>query len=237
MSCVKEIPCGLTRFLRSDPCQLCGMVENGNRATGCGQAWYTQHPQEMWWGHGTDIWLMEHGAASEEDIAAALVQARERFTQAPNNDGRGYFVVRDYNGHAALELFRPAKTIPLPLSDAIAQITHEATLWFFDRAKTLPSAKPFRHPLTRVEILQRVRAYQFWIDKETNRSWNQEKYKILPPLWELPEEQRRRMVRWWNRLWFDWLEQHPAWRWTPKLGFWKVAEKIYPLAEKEKSDD
>lgn len=232
MSCVKEIPCGLTRFANHQRgCQFCGMVQNGTRSTGCGQAWFTQAPREEWWGHGTDIWLMDHGHASEEGLSEALTKAREWFTQALGSDGRGYFVVRDYDGHAALELFRPAKTIPLPLSDAIAEITHEAALWFFDLKRLLPDPEPYYHELGEEEIERRLRAYQYWIDKETGRSWNQMRYKILPPLVELPEEQRKRLVGWWDRLWFDFLGQHPDWRWTPALGFWKAAETIYPLTE------
>lgn len=238
MSCVQEIRCGLTQFLNnSEGCQLCGMRHNNVRATGCGRAWSATSPRDTWWGHGADIWLMEHGTPSEEDIQAALAEAREWFCASPLHDGRGHFKLRDYDGHAALELFKPTHTIPIPLSDALAGITDEACLWFFDPERMLPDPAPYRREIGAGEISERLRGYQFFIDKETDRSWNLTRYSKLPPLWDLPEEQQVRLVQWWDRLWHDWLGQHCNWGWSEEVGFWEAGERIYPLTEKSDEGD
>lgn len=240
MSCFPELRCNVGHFYSpwytSEECFLCGIQKSGCKTTGCGQNWppgagYGQ-PTDAWIGHGTQIWLLTHGAdgVAPQNIDTALMFAKDWFRgQPPNFDGRGHYTLRCYGGHWALERFLSAQTIPFALSDAMMRKTDDAVRWFFDTDAMLDDPVPYRRDIMETEIAERIQGYQDFIDKETRRPWNQERYLVLPPLRELPYEQQRRLVGWWDRLWWDFLDLHPDWRWTPLLGFWQVGERIFPL--------
>jgi hypothetical protein len=173
---------------------------------------------------------MKHVEDPESDLPAALIQAKEWFGGCyPAEGGRGHFTLKDYQGHWALERFLAAKTVPFALSNAMVAITDDAVRWFFDPSKMLDDPAPLHREIGAEEIKRRLEAYQSFIDKETRRPWNQQNFEVLPPLTELPPEQQRRLVGWWERLHFDFLDMHPDWRWTPQMGFWKTGERIFPL--------
>lgn len=243
MSCSPDLRCNVGNYYQPwfDPanCLLCGFQRNGCKTTSCGQSWppgtVYGEPTKDWVGHGTKVWLMQHGGDPHPQIHEALIQAKDWFRREPNFTGMGHFTLRDYGGHFALEGFAPAQTIPFALSNAMMRKTDEAVRWFFDTDAVLDDPTPYRRwgstvpGISKEEIAVRLDGYQFFIDKETNRSWNQTNFLALPPLRELPEEQQRRLVQWWDRFWFDWLEMHREYRWTPMLGFWKRDEEIFPL--------
>lgn len=251
MSCVKEIPCNIApasvltylggaQFGMEDTphpssCYLCLVQKQYARTTSCPTNWpdgtIYGTPQPNWKGHGTSIWLMNHGP-EPEDVEAALVSAREWFQGARGSEPHGHYKLRQYGGHWGLERFEAAKTIPFPLSNAITMMTDDAAKWFFDPEKMLDDPIPYRRDIPDEEVRRRIAGYQHFIDKETQRAINQKMYLPLPSLVELPYEQQRRLVQWWDALWLDFLDFHSGWRWTPRLGFWQAAETVYPLSKK-----
>ena len=237
MSCEPDIPCNVgsyyTQYLWDVDCLLCSFQKGGCKATACGQNWPVGQvygdPTKNWIGHGTRVWLLKHGEDPHDKLSESLILAKDYFRGEHGFDGRGHFTLRNYNGHWALERFLPAQTIPFALSNAMAMKTQEAVRWFFDTEAMLSDPGPGLRAVGAEEIAQRINGYQIFIDKETARPWNKEKYLVLPPLCELPEEQQRRLVYHWERLWWGFLDRHPAWRWTPSLGFYKADEEIWPL--------
>ena len=245
MSCSPDLRCNVGNlyhpFTEGYPvgCILCGYQASGCKTTACGQSWppgtVYGEPTKDWVGHGTKIWLLQHGGDPHPKINESLILAKDGFRGEPGFTGAGHFTLRDYGGHWALERFLPAQTIPFVLSNAMARKVDEAVRWFFDTDAMLDDPVPYRRwgsavpGISKEEIAERLDGYQFFIDKETNRSWNQEKFLVLPPLRELPEEQKRRLVQWFDRLHFDFLDLHPDWRWTPMMGFYKVGEEVFRL--------
>lgn len=250
MSCIQEIPCNITptsvlTYLGAaqfgledtpDPsaCYLCLSQKQYSRTVPCLSHWPDGDvygvPQPGWKGHGTSIWIMNHGPVPE-DVEAALASAREWFQGVRGGEPRGHYKLQLYGGHWGLERFEAAKTIPFPLSNGIAWKANDAVMWFFDPERMLEDPIPYRRDISDEETRRRIEGYQYFIDRETQRALNQKTYRELPPLRELPYEQQRRLVQWFDRLWNDFLDFHPDWRWTPALGFWRAAETIYPLTE------
>lgn len=192
-------------------------------------------------GHKTKVWLLNHGGPDDGQVTLpGAIHLARSFFFGPGFGGfgasddlpRGHFVLRYYtdeahdDGHWGLEAFDASDTVPFGLASAMTSITHEAVLWFFDSERVLSDPAPCRRELSPEEIRERLEGYQKWIDVETNREYNQTRYRALPPLTELPEEQQRRLVQWWDRLWFDWLDLHREWRWTPMLGFWRPEHEV-----------
>jgi hypothetical protein len=174
------------------------------------------------------VWLLKHVDDPEPLIREALIRAKEWYWgNPPNFDGRGHFVLRNYDGHWALERFLSSQTMPFSLSNAMAFVANEAVQWFFDPSKMLPDPEPHRRQIGWDEIIERIAGYQYFIDKETRRQW--QNLEALPPLCKLPFEQQHRLVHTWDQIWWGWLDRHPAWRWTPALGFYRADEKVYPL--------